>query len=71
MSVKERDGENVSIKNSLPPISTSGFLLGAALALAAGALKIVFLGERDEKNEAKETGDETFPPAGNAAAVRG
>ncbi len=44
-----------SIKDSLPPVSKSGFLLGAALAALAVAVKIVFLGEMDEKNAPKGT----------------
>ena len=43
----------MNLKDSLPPVSKSGFLLGAALALAAVAVKIVFLNDMDEKNEAK------------------
>ena len=43
----------MNLKESLPPVSKSGFLLGAALALAAVAVKIVFLNEMDEKNESQ------------------
>ena len=43
----------MKIKDSVPPVSKSGFLLGAALALAAVAAKIVFLNEMDEKNESE------------------
>ena len=54
----------MSIKDSVPPVSKSGFLLGAALALAAVALKIVFLKEMDEKNQVKGVGDEAISSVG-------
>ena len=61
----------MNIKDSLPPVSKSGCLLGAALALAAGAVKIVFLGEHDGKRTTEEATHESLPPAGHTAPTRG
>ena len=49
----------MNLKENVPPVSKSGFLLGAALALAAVAVKIVFLNEMDEKNESQGVGRES------------
>ena len=43
----------MNLRDTLPPVSPTGFILGAALALAAVAVKIVFLKEMDEKNESQ------------------
>ena len=37
------------------PISKSGFLLGALLAAAAAAVKIIFLNDVEERREARSS----------------
>ena len=44
-----KKGTKLMLPISLPPISKSGFLLGALLAAAAAAVKIAVLDEMDRR----------------------
>ena len=51
----------MNIKDSLLlPVSKEGFFLGAALALAAGAVKVVFLDGMEARNAAREAERESL-----------
>jgi hypothetical protein len=50
----------VNIKDILPTISPTGFLLGAALALAVGAVKVVVLDGIEARYAARQAEREAF-----------